>query len=164
MLSIIVAIAENNAIGKDNQLLWHISEDLKRFKQITSGHKIIMGRNTYLSLPKRPLPNRTNIVISDIPGESFEGTITINSVEEALVLVKPDEEAFIIGGAMVYKQFIPLADKLYLTIVKKYFEADAFFPEIDYNEWKETECIFSSDNEQALDYRFVTFERIKDRN
>lgn len=163
MLSIIVAIANNNAIGKDNQLLWHISEDLKRFKRITSGHKIIMGRNTYLSLPKRPLPDRTNIVISDIEGEVFEDTITLNSIEKAIALVKPDEEAFIIGGAMVYQQFLPLADKLYLTIVEKTYDADAFFPVIDYNDWKETECFFSSDNEHGLDYRFVTLERSKDK-
>jgi len=161
MLSIIVAIAENRAIGKNNSLLWHISEDLKRFKTITSGHKIIMGRNTYLSLPKRPLPNRTSIVISDIPGESFNGTHTVSSIEEAVKLVSDQEEAFVIGGAMVYRQFLPLAGKLYLTLVHRDYEADAFFPEIDFNRWEETERLTSEDPEQKLAFTFLTLIRKK---
>ncbi len=136
MISIIVAIAENNAIGKNNDLLWHIPEDMKRFKQITSGHKIIMGKRTYESLPYRPLKNRTNIVISDIPGDHYEGCIMAYSIEEAMQLCRADEECFVIGGGMVYAQFLPIAGKLYLTQVLESFEADTFFPEIDFSQWK----------------------------
>ena len=135
-ISIIVAIAENMAIGKDNDLLWHISDDLKRFKRITKGHQVIMGKNTYLSLPFKPLPNRTNIVITDNKSESFEGCTTVHSIEEALTYCTENEESFIIGGASIYSQFFPYANKLYLTRVHKTFEADTFFREIDFNDWK----------------------------
>ena len=135
-ISIIVAVAENYAIGKDNDLLWHISEDLKRFKKITSGHKIIMGKNTFLSLPIRPLPNRTSIVITDDPTDSYEGCIMAFSIEDAMSKCDESEECFIIGGGSIYKQFMPLADKLYITRVKRSYEADIFFPEIDEDEWK----------------------------
>jgi len=135
MLSIIVAIAENLAIGKDNDLLWHIPEDLKRFKQITSGHTVIMGKRTYYSLPKRPLPNRRNLVITDISNELIEGCEMAYSIDEAIARCKPAEEHFIIGGASVYRQFLPLAHRLYLTRVHKTFEGDVFFPEIDYDQW-----------------------------
>ena len=135
-ISIIVAIAENLAIGKDNDLLWHISDDLKRFKRITKGHQVIMGKNTYLSLPFKPLPNRTNIVITDNKSESFEGCTSVHSIEEALTYCTENEESFIIGGASIYSQFFPYANKLYLTRVRKTFEADTFFREIDFNDWK----------------------------
>jgi len=139
MISIIVAIAKNLAIGKDNQLLWHISEDLKRFKKLTSGHTVIMGRNTWLSLPIRPLPNRTNIVITDNPTECFEGCVMVNSIEAALAKCPPDEECFVMGGASIYRQMMPLADKLYITQVDKPFEGDTFFPEIDPKVWEISE-------------------------
>lgn len=135
-ISIIVAIAENYAIGKDNQLLWHISEDLKRFKKLTTGHTLIMGRNTFLSLPNGALPNRRHIVISDQPGEQFEGCEMAASIEGALELAGTSDECFVIGGGMIYRQFLPLAGKLYLTRVQQDFEADTFFPEIDFAEWK----------------------------
>ncbi len=135
-ISIIVAVAENYAIGKDNDLLWHISEDLKHFKKITMGHKLIMGRNTYLSLPVRPLPKRTSIVITDDPSEKFEGCIMANSIPEAMEHCRENEECFVIGGGSIYRQFMPLADKLYITRVKRSFEADTFFPEIDENTWE----------------------------
>ena len=112
-VSIIVAIAENYAIGKDNDLLWHISDDLKRFKQITSGHKIIMGKNTFLSLPIRPLPNRISIVITDDKNDQYEGCIMAYSIEDALAKCEAGEECFVIGGGSIYRQFMPLADKLY---------------------------------------------------
>jgi dihydrofolate reductase len=160
MLSIIVAIAKNRAIGKDNQLLWHISEDLKRFKRITENHKIIMGRNTLLSLPKWPLPKRTSIVITDNPTESFQGCLMVHSIEQAVAHCPAGEECFIIGGASVYRQFMPLADKLYITRVNKDFDADTFFPEIDDNIWQLTE---KSDDIQMDDasfsYRFETYIR-----
>ena len=164
MISIIVAIAENHAIGKNNALLWHIPEDLKYFKRITLGHKIIMGKRTYESLPYRPLKDRTSIVISDIPEDNYEGCIMAYSIEEAVSLCKPDEECFIIGGAMVYKQFMPLAEKLYVTWVHKEFEADTFYPEIDEETWEETDRISSKDPNAALPYTFVTYiRRIKNQ-
>lgn len=135
-ISIIVAIAENRAIGKDNRLLWHLSDDLKRFKKLTTGHTLILGRNTFISLPGGALPNRRHIVISDIPGESFEGCEMAPSIEEAVRLGGSEEECFVIGGGMVYRQFLPLAGKLYLTRVHHSFEADTFFPEIDFSKWK----------------------------
>ena len=137
MISIIVAIAENYAIGKNNELLWHIPEDMKRFKEITLGHKVIMGRKTYESLPRRPLRERTNIVISDIPGERYEGCLMAYSMEEALRHCTSREECFVIGGGTVYRQFMPLADKLYITWVHKSFDADTFYPEIDPKTWEE---------------------------
>ena len=158
MISIIVAIAENNAIGKNNDLLWHIPEDMKRFKQITSGHKIIMGKRTYESLPYRPLKNRTNIVISDIPGDHYEDCVMAYSIEEALEHCTQDEECFIIGGGMVYRQFLPLADKLYITRVDKSFEADIFFPEIDPETWEETEREEGSGEGLDFTYSFITYE------
>ncbi len=133
--SIIVAIAENYAIGKDNQLLWHIPEDLKRFKQITSGHCLIMGKKTFESLPVRPLPDRISIVLSDIPGDEIEGCIMAYSIDEATEKCR-DDECFVIGGGMVYRQFLPIADKLYITWVHKVFDADTFFPELNLDEWK----------------------------
>jgi dihydrofolate reductase len=135
-ISIIVAIAENRAIGKDNKLLWHLSDDLKRFKRLTTGHTLIMGRNTFLSLPNGPLPNRRHVVISDVPGEEFEGCEMAYSVEHAIELAGATDECFVIGGGMVYAQFLPLAGKLYLTRVHHSFEADTFFPEIDFGRWK----------------------------
>jgi len=161
MISIIVAIAENYAIGKNNDLLWHIPEDMKRFKQITSGHKIIMGKRTYESLPFRPLKNRTNIVISDIPGDHYDGCVMAYSIEEAMELCSPDEECFIIGGGMVYRQLLPLADKLYITRVEKSFDADIFFPEIDPDTWEETEREEGNDNGLGFNYSFITYERKK---
>ncbi len=135
-ITIIVAIAENNAIGKNNDLLWHISGDLKRFKEITTGHTIIMGRKTYLSLPKRPLPNRRSIVISDIANECIPDVDVVDSIENAMKIADKDKENFIIGGGMVYKQFLPLANKIYLTVVHKEYDADIYFPEINYEDWE----------------------------
>ena len=135
-ISIIVAVAENNAIGKGNKLLWHISEDLKRFKRLTTGCHVVMGKKTYESLPVKPLPNRTNVVISDIEGELIKGCEMAYSIEEAIEKCPDNEESFIIGGGSVYRQFLPLADKLYITKVHKAFDADTFFPEIDEDEWQ----------------------------
>ena len=132
---IIVAIANQNAIGKDNKLLCHLPEDLKHFKEITNGHTVIMGRNTFFSLPKGALPNRRNVVLSP-DEESFRGCETAHSIEEALALCAGDEKVFFIGGAMIYRQAYPIVDKLYLTKVHADFEADTFFPEIDYSQWK----------------------------
>lgn len=135
MLTIIVAVADNFAIGKDNRLLCHIPGDLKRFKEITSGHTVIMGKRTWESLPNRPLPNRRNMVLTDQPDEIIEGCVMAYSIEDVMNKLAVDTENFIIGGGMVYRQFLPLADKLLITRVYKTFEADAFFPEVSENEW-----------------------------
>jgi dihydrofolate reductase len=135
-ISIIVAIAKNRAIGKDNRLLWHLSDDLKRFKKLTTGHTLIMGRNTFLSLPNGALPNRRHIVITDQTDEAFDGCEMARSIEETIELAGKDAECFVIGGGMVYAQFLPIAGKLYLTQIHESFEADTFFPEIDFSQWK----------------------------
>jgi len=160
-ISIIVAIAKNRAIGKDNKLLWHLSDDLKRFQKLTTGHTLIMGRNTFLSLPNGALPNRRHIVISDKPGESFDSCEMAGSIEDAIKLAGSDEECFVIGGGMVYSQFLPIAGKLYLTQVHASFDADTFFPGIDFSQWT---AVFSEEveagkrNEFAHSYtEFVRF-------
>lgn len=159
-ISIIVAIACNWAIGKDNQLLWHISKDLKRFKKITEGHTVIMGKKTYESLPYRPLKNRTNVVITDDRDEKFEGCITVHSIEEALAHCNEHQESFIIGGGSVYRQFLPHANKFYLTWVNKDFEADIFFPEVDFSEWKLLEREdHGPDPENDFSYSFLVYEK-----
>jgi len=163
-LSIIVAVAQNNAIGKDNKLLWHISEDLKRFKMLTSGKTIVMGKNTFYSLPVRPLPNRINIVITDIPDEKIEGCVMAYSIEDAINKCDDTNENFIIGGASVYSQFMPYADKLYLTKVNKDFEADCFFPEVNYKEWNlisREECSASEKNDFSYIYMIYEKNKIK---
>jgi dihydrofolate reductase len=158
-ISIIVAIAKNFAIGKDNKLLWHISADMKRFKKLTEGHQVIMGKLTYESLPVRPLPNRQNIIISDNLQDSFEGCITVHSIQEALELCSEEEESFIIGGGSVYRQFLPLSNKLYLTVVDKDFDADTFL-QIDLSQWhmidKEDH---GPDDKNSFSYSFITFEK-----
>jgi dihydrofolate reductase len=136
MLSIIVAIAKNNAIGKDNQLLWHISEDLKYFRQVTSGHTVIMGRKTFESIGK-PLPNRKNIVVSrTLPPQ--DGITVVSSIAEALQHTANEPEVFVIGGGTIYRETFPLAQKLYITQVHENYEGDTFFPAIDPAEWQET--------------------------
>ncbi len=159
-ISIIVAVAENYAIGKDNDLLWHISDDLKRFKKITTGHSLIMGKNTFLSLPVRPLPKRTSIVISDDPADDYEGCIMAHSIEDAVSKCPEGEECFVIGGGSIYRQFMPLADKLYITRVRREYEADTFFPEIDEQEWELTWQEEHVDEENnALPFTFQTYIR-----
>lgn len=135
MISIIVAIAENGVIGDKNDLLWNIKEDMRRFRTTTMGHPVVMGRKTFESIG-RPLPKRTNVVITRGDSE-FEGCLVAHSIEEAVKMFSPDEEVFIIGGAQIYKQALPLADKLYLTVVHRNYEGDTSFPEIDYSEWRE---------------------------
>ncbi|MCB9016303.1 MAG: dihydrofolate reductase [Lentimicrobiaceae bacterium] len=159
-ISIIVAIAKNYAIGKDNQLLWHIPQDLKRFKALTTGHTIVMGKRTFESLPLRPLPNRRSVVITDIADEVIEGCEMAYSIQDAIDKMEENRENFIIGGGMVYKQFMPLAHKLYLTIVHHEFEADTFYDEIDYSQWNEVEREdISAKDSLGFDYSYVTLER-----
>jgi dihydrofolate reductase len=158
IISIIVAIAQNNAIGKDNNLLWHLSDDLKRFKRLTDGRTVVMGKRTYYSLPKRPLPNRRNVVITDLPGEIIEGCVMAYSIDDAIKQMEPDKENFIIGGGSVYRQFLPISDRLYLTVVHKNFEGDTFFDPINYSEWKET---FREDHQtEEFTYSFINLKRV----
>lgn len=157
MLSIIVATANQNVIGGNNTLLWHISADLKRFKTLTTGHAVVMGRKTYESLPYKPLKGRTNIVISR--STTFEGTVAAKTIDEALAEAKKtnDNEVFIIGGEEIYKQLLPHADKLYLTKVLHDFDGDAFFPEIG-AEWRvEEESEIFHDEQSGLDYQFINY-------
>jgi dihydrofolate reductase len=158
-ISIIVAIAENFAIGKNNDLLFHLPTDLKRFKEITTGHTLIMGRNTLLSLPKWPLPNRRHIVITDIPDDVFAGCEVVFSIDQAIEKVKDENEAFIIGGGMIYRQFYPLAGKLYLTLVHKPFDADVYFPEINYSDWLETAREDLFDEKNGFSYSNINLKR-----
>jgi dihydrofolate reductase len=158
-IAIIVAIAQNFAIGRNNDLLFHLSDDLKRFKKITSGYAVIMGKKTLFSLPKGPLPNRRNIVITDVPGEVFEGCDTVYSIDEAVEAVRNEKMAFVIGGGMIYRQFYPIAGKLYLTMVHQDFEADIFFPEINFNEWKELSREKLFDEKNYFSYSNIDLER-----
>ncbi|OFX23607.1 MAG: hypothetical protein A2033_15535 [Bacteroidetes bacterium GWA2_31_9] len=158
-ISIIVAIAENNAIGINNNLLCHLPEDLKRFKQITSGHKIIMGKITYFTLPKRPLPNRTNVVLTNIQGEIIEGCQMAYSIDDVLKICN-EEESFIIGGGSVYRQFLPIANKLYLTKIHHKFEADTYFSDINFDEWETiSESDIFTDEKSGIAYSFVDYKR-----
>ncbi len=160
-LTIIVAAGENNAIGKDNDLIWHLSDDLKRFKSLTNGHHIIMGRKTFESFPK-PLPNRTHIVITRqneyrVP----DGVIVVNSLDDAIDAARKDKQPFIIGGGEIYKQSMALADKIELTRVHHSFEdADTFFPKIDDSIWKEVNHLtHDADEKHDYAFTFLTYEK-----
>lgn len=159
MITIIAAIAKNNALGKDNDLIWHLPADLKRFKKTTSGHHILMGRNTFESIGK-PLPNRTSVIITRNNDYFKDGCLVANSLEKALELAKNDDKIFIIGGAQIYKYAIEnnLADALDITIVHQEFEADVFFPEIDTSIWQEVSREnFKADEKNKFDYSFVRY-------
>lgn len=162
-ISIIVAVDENNAIGRDGDLLCHLPNDLKHFKRITSGHTVVMGRRTFESLPKGALPNRTNIVITSDKPENYPGCILVRSIEEAFEKTPSDRETFIIGGGQLYGATLQLTDKLYLTRIHHTFDdADTFFPEIDFDEWKLTDKEqHKADEKHLYDYTFETYERIK---
>ncbi len=160
-LTIIVAAGENNAIGKDNDLIWHLSDDLKRFKSLTNGHHIIMGRKTFESFPK-PLPNRTHIVITRQGSyKAPDGVIVVNNMEDALDAARHDKQPFIIGGGEIYKQSMALVDKIEITRVHHSFEnADTFFPEIDISIWKEIHRKeHSIDEKHKFSFTFLTYER-----
>ena len=154
IVSIIAAVAENRAIGKENKLLWHIPEDLTRFKKITMGHPVIVGKNTFLSIGK-PLPGRANIVVAKEKDYKAPGCITVHSFKKAVFLAsqKDDQEIFIIGGGMIYAQGIEIADKLYITLVKGEFDADTFFP--DYSEFNK---VVSSEKGKSGDYEYTFLE------
>ena len=154
----VVAISENHVIGKDNKLLWYLPTDLKHFKDITTGHTIIMGRKTYDSVGK-PLPRRRNIIITR-QQITIDGCEVVNSIEAALKLAAGEEEVFIVGGAEIYKQSMHLTDRIYLTIVHKDFEGDSFFPQINPDEWKEAyREDHQPDEKNSLPFSFITYER-----
>lgn len=162
-ISIIVAIADDNAIGKNNDLLAYISADLKRFRRLTTGNIVIMGKKTFESLPKGPLPNRTNIVITDNPDEKIDGCITVYSIEEAIEKCNEEKENFIIGGGSIYRQFMPFANKLYITRIHKHFDADTFFPDISEKQWIEiSKETFPSDEVNDFSYSYIIYERRND--
>ena len=160
-LSIIVAMAENRAIGRNGDLIWHNSRDLRQFKKITTDHTVIMGYKTYLSLPNhKALPNRRNIILSSRLETAPEGFELADSINTALDMVKDEEEVFIMGGGMVYEQFLPLADRLYLTRIGKSFEADTYFPYVNFDEWELVDLEVIDDDPQVdYSYRFEIWER-----
>lgn len=161
ILSAIVAMAENQVIGNDNQLPWQLPADLKHFKTLTSGHPILMGRKTYASIG-RPLPNRTNIILTRDPHFSAQDCIVVTQAETALSLAAEidQEEIFVIGGADIYRQLLPKIQRLYLTLVHHSFPGDAHFPELNADEWKEVSRVrHAADDKNPYDYSFVLMER-----
>jgi len=161
MLSIIVAKSRNNIIGKNNELIWHLPADLKRFKELTTGHNIIMGRKTFDSLG-RVLPNRKHIIFSQNPDFKVadENVEVVHSLLQIQELIEGPEESFVIGGAMIYNFLMPYVKKMYITQIDKEFEGDTFFPKINEEEWKIVEREKGvKDEKNNLDYEFITYER-----
>jgi len=159
IISLITAMDRNRLIGNNNQLPWHLPVDFAHFKSVTMGKPVIMGRKTYESIG-RPLPGRTNIVLSRDPDISFEGVACVSSFEQALLLVADAEEVMVIGGSTIYEMLLPRANRLYLTYVDAEFEGDAWFPEFDKNQWFELESVLRKADEKNLyDCRFVTLEK-----
>lgn len=159
MISIIVAIAKNGVIGDKNTLLWHIREDMVRFRTITSGHPVVMGRKTYESIGK-PLPKRTNVVITRDTTLQIEECIMAHSLEQAVSMFPKEEEVFIIGGSQIYTQSLPIADKIYLTVVDKEYDGDSSFPDIDPSIWREiSREDFACGQSFEHPFSFVVLER-----
>ena len=160
-ISIIAALADDNAIGKQQRMLWRMPFDMKRFKELTTGHAVIMGRKTFESLPNGALPDRKNVVLTTLPEAVFIDSFACESLHDALNLCEKEDEIFMIGGAMVYQQALKIADKMYLTQVHHTFEdADTFFPEVDFSLWEETERQdFPADEKHAYPYTFLTYIR-----
>lgn len=157
-INIVVAIAANNAIGKNNKLLWHLPKDMKHFKELTTGHTVIMGRKTFDSVGK-PLPNRRNIVVTRQNME-INGCEVVNSLEDALELAAGEAEVDIVGGAEIYHQAMPLTNYIYLTIVHQDFDADTFFPDIKDDEWQEISREYHQpDEKNAIPFSFITLKR-----
>lgn len=159
MITLIAAVGEKNELGKDNLLLWHLPDDFKRFKNITSNHYIIMGRKTFESFPK-PLPNRTHVIVSRQKNYTQQGCLVVDTIQKAIAICPIGEEIFIIGGGQIYNQSMEIADKLDITKVHHTFEADTFFPEIDAAKWKLTFSEFHpKDEKHRFDFSFNTFVR-----
>ena len=159
-ITIIAAAASNNALGKDNKLIWHLSKDLQHFKTLTNGHAVIMGRKTFESMP-RALPNRTNIVITRQSDYQAENITVTSSLSEALTIAKNDPRPFIIGGGEIYKQSMSVADEIELTRVHANFDADTFFPEINSHQWKEVwREEHAADEKHAHAFTFLRYQKI----
>lgn len=163
IISIIAAMDENRAIGKNQKLLWRLSNDMKFFKETTTGHTVIMGRKTFESLPNGALPNRKNITLTSNPDTQYTNCQTCHSLQEALTLTNTEKEVFIIGGGSLYEQTLPIADHLYLTIVHHAFdEADTFFPEIDFDDWQETDKTdYAEDEKNSYPHTILSYTRRK---
>ncbi len=160
MIILIAAVAQNNAIGKNNDLLWHLPNDFKRFKQLTTGHYIVMGRKTFESFPK-PLPNRTHVIITRQKNYHKENCIVVSSLKKALEVCPKNEGVYIIGGGEIYNQSIEIAHKIELTRVHESFEADTFFPEIDATKWKLIfEEFHDKDEKHSCSFTFQTFVKL----
>ncbi len=163
-ISIIAAVADNYAIGKNNKLPWHLPADLKRFRQITTGHAVVMGKRTFESLPNGPLPNRKNIVLTSIPEGNYTKYYEATSLRDAIDLCDKEEEVYIIGGASLFKQALtfPLVNYMYITWVHEKFDADVFFPEFNERDWKLLQCEkHEADEKHPYPYSFCEYERIK---
>ena len=159
MVSIIVAIAQNGTIGEKNSLLWHIKEDMRFFRTTTSGHPVIMGRKTFESLGSKPLPKRTNIVITRADRE-FEGALTAHSLEEAIRMAGEDEEIFVMGGAQIYREALSVVDRMYITVVERDYEGDTSFPEIDFSQWELVNVVRHERGEEyESPFEFRTYDR-----
>lgn len=159
MVTIIAAVGRNKALGKNNDLIWHLPADLRRFKEVTRGHHVIMGRKTFESLGK-PLPNRTNIIVSRNSNYKADGCIVVGSLEEALKEAQSDPNPYILGGAQIYEQALEVADRMDLTLVHEDFEADAFFPDFSDENWEETgRQDFKKDEKNPYDYSFVQYKK-----
>ncbi len=160
MITIIAAISENHALGKDNQLLWHLPDDFKRFKKVTSGHHVMMGRKTFESIGKKALPKRTNIIITRQKSYDASCIVLADSLQTALRIAQTDKNPYILGGGSIYKEAMQYADKLDITLVHHDFEADTFFPEIDPQIWKEVSREFHpKDEKHKYDFSFITYLR-----
>lgn len=159
MLTIIAAAGENNELGKDNDLVWRLPDDFKRFKKLTTGHYIIMGRKTFESFPE-PLPNRTHVVITRQENYKKEGIVVVHSLERAVELTEDDPQPFVIGGGEIYQMAMKMADRIELTRVHGTFEADTFFPEIDEKEWKLiSEEFHDKDEKHNYAFTYLTYDR-----
>lgn len=159
MIILIAAAAENNALGKNNELVWHLPDDFKRFKTLTSGHYIIMGRKTFESFPK-PLPNRTHIIITRQKNYHPNGCLVASSIENGIKMAPKNEDVFIIGGGEIYQQSIDIADKIELTRVHSQFEADTYFPDIDAKKWSLVfEDFHPKDEKHLVGFTFQTYVR-----
>ena len=162
-INIIVSVSENLIIGKNNTLLWNLKSDLKRFKELTSGHPIIMGQKTFESLPKGALPNRTNIVLTDDPDFTAQNIIPVYNIKESLQIAKQhgnDSDVFIIGGGMIYKQFLEYSDSIYLTEVHINIDGDTTFPQLKLDDWELISEVFKAkDDKNEYDHTYKIYNR-----
>ncbi len=160
-ISIIVALSENNVVGINNQLPWHLSADLKRVKALTMGHHLIMGRKTYESIGK-PLPGRTNVIITRNKNFSAEGCVVVSSLTEALEKAKEDNEVFIFGGGEIFREALSKVSKIYMTRIHQHFDGDTHFPDLNPGEWREiSRQDFNADEKNNYNYSFINLERVK---